>query len=79
MIESLTRDQEAAGRHCLVSLSRTLYPLFSNTGLTKEESSKTSAYFYKVDMANNMDSDQTAPWEQSGQSKFIVFRIYAFS
>ena len=34
---------------------------------------KTSAYFYGVDMANNMDSDQTAPWEQSGQSKFIVF------
>ena len=24
-------------------------------------------------MANNMDSDQTAPWEQFGQSKFIVF------
>ena len=34
---------------------------------------KTSAYFYIVDMANNMDSDQTAPWEQYGQRKFIVF------
>ena len=34
---------------------------------------KASAYFYIVDMANNMDSDQTAPWEQSGQSKFKVF------
>ena len=33
---------------------------------------KTSSYFYTVDMANNLDSDQTAPWEQSGQSKFIV-------
>ena len=29
--------------------------------------------FYIVDMANNMDSGQTAPWEQSGQGKFIVF------
>ena len=72
MIASLTRDQEVAGRHCPVSLSK--------TGLTKEESSNTSAYFYIVDMANNMDSDQTAPWEQSGapweqsgQSKFIVY------
>ena len=33
----------------------------------------TSAYFYIFVMANNIDSDQTAPWEQSGQSKFIVF------
>ena len=33
---------------------------------------KTSAYFYIVDIGNNMDSDQTAAWEQSGQSKFIA-------
>ena len=31
---------------------------------------KTSASIYIVDMANNMDSDQTG--EQSGQSKFIA-------
>ena len=34
---------------------------------------KTSAYFYIVDMANNIYSDQTASWEQSGPRKFIVF------
>ena len=37
MIESFTRDQEVAGRHCLVCLSKTLYPLLNSTGLTKEE------------------------------------------
>ena len=37
VIERLTRDQEVWERHFLVSLSKTLYPMPSGTGLTKIE------------------------------------------
>ena len=50
IIRELDSRSRSCGRHCLVSLSKTLYPLLSSTVLTKEEPSRFDLRFIGWDI-----------------------------